>query len=171
MKGFARSETPSRFDSIEQQVYLSLWRSYDRLRAIEEELFERWDLTAQQYNVMRLLSAKHPNSVATTQLSQRLISRAPDITRMLDKLENRGWIRRERSTEDRRAVMVAITRQGLALLKKIAGPVKEMHVAQSGHLTVDQMRTLIGLLEVIRSPHEPDGSDWKHAGKSPLQLK
>lgn len=171
MKNPARSETPSRFDSIEQQVYLALWRSYDRLRAIEEELFDRWDLTAQQYNVMRLLASKHPHSVATTQLSQRLISRAPDITRMLDKLESQGWIRRERSTEDRRAVMVAITRQGLSLLTKIARPVKEMHVAQSGHLTVEQMRNLIGLLEAIRSPHEPDGSDWKHEVRTPLRQK
>ncbi|MFN6162303.1 MAG: MarR family winged helix-turn-helix transcriptional regulator [Planctomycetota bacterium] len=150
-----------RFDSPEQQVYLSLWRSYDRLRAIEEALFNRWNLTAQQYNVLRLLEAKHPEAIPTLQLSSKLISRAPDITRMLDKLETQGWIRRDRSSEDRRAVLVALTPKGLALVKEMASSVKQMHVAQVGHLTVDQTRSLLELLEVVRAPHEPMDSDWK----------
>ena len=150
-----------RFDSPEQQVYLSLWRSYDRLRAIEEALFNRWNLTAQQYNVLRLLEAKHPEAIPTLQLSSKLISRAPDITRMLDKLETQGWIRRDRSSEDRRAVLVALTPKGLALVKEMASSVKQMHVAQVGHLTVDQPRSLLELLEVVRAPHEPMDSDWK----------
>lgn len=150
-----------RFDSPQQQVYLSLWRTYDRLRALEESLFDRWNLTAQQYNVLRLLEGKHPAPIPTLQLSARLISRAPDITRMLDKLEFQGWIARERSTEDRRAVMVALTPKGVTLLKEIANPVKQMHVAQVGHLTVDQVRSLVELLDAVRAPHEPEGSDWK----------
>lgn len=150
-----------RFDSAQQQVYLSLWRTYDRLRAVEEAVFDRWSLTAQQYNVLRLLEARHPDPIPTLQLSARLISRAPDITRMLDKLEGEGWIRRERSSEDRRAVMVGLTQKGLALLREMEVSVKQMHVAQVGHLTVDQMRSLIELLRLVRSPHETDESDWK----------
>lgn len=150
-----------RFDSSQQQVYLSLWRTYDRLRALEEAVFDRWSLTAQQYNVLRLLEAKHPEPIPTLQLSARLISRAPDITRMLDKLEGEEWIRRERSSEDRRAVLVGLTQKGLALLREMEASVKQMHVAQVGHLTVDQMRSLIELLRLVRSPHETDESDWK----------
>lgn len=161
MGNLVNSAKKRRFDSAEQQVYLSLWRTYDRLRAIEEALFDRWNLTAQQYNVLRLLEAKHPEPMATLQLSAKLVSRAPDITRMLDKLEGQGWIVRERSSEDRRAVLVALTPKGLALLKEMAGPVKHMHVAQTGHLTVDQMRSLLELLEIARAPHEPVDSDWK----------
>lgn len=149
------------FDSPQQEVYLSMWRTYDRLRAIEEMLFDSWNVTAQQYNVLRLLEAKHPEPLPTLKLSALLISRAPDITRILDKLEEQGWIQRERSTLDRRAVMVALTPKGRHLLQEMAVQVKQMHVAQVGHLTVDQRQELLRLLEIVRAPHEPENSDWK----------
>src|SRR5678816_207074 len=79
-----------RFDSPQQEAYLNLWRTYDRLRLLEDELFARFDLTAQQYNALRLLRAAHPKKVATLSLAGRLVSRAPDITRLLDKLNERG---------------------------------------------------------------------------------
>ena len=126
-----------RFDSAEQEAYLALWRTYDRLRAIEDELFTRWDLTAQQYNVLRLIRADHPNPVPTLRLVGRLVSRAPDVTRMLDKLEARGLITRTRSTTDRRAVLVGITESGVALLDEIADPLRDCHARQLGHLTPD----------------------------------
>src|SRR6187401_59618 len=86
----------ARFDSPEQEVYLSLWRTYDRLKALEDELFARYELTAQQYNALRLLSAAHPEKLPTLVLARRLVSRAPDITRLVDRLEERGLIERER---------------------------------------------------------------------------
>ena len=91
-----RRRSVRRFDSIEQEAYLALWRTYDRLRAMEDELFSRWELTAQQYNVLRLLKADHPEPVPTLGLVSRLVSRAPDVTRMLDKLEVRKLITRSR---------------------------------------------------------------------------
>src|SRR6476646_7234205 len=84
------SET--RFDSPEQEAFLNLWRTYDRLRALEDELFGRFDLTPQQYNALRLLKAVYPDALPTLALAQRLVSRAPDITRMMDRLEQRGLI-------------------------------------------------------------------------------
>src|SRR2546429_6187982 len=94
MTGRATKHAPPRFDSLEQEVFLNLWRTYDRLRALEDELFARYDLTPQQYNVLRLLRAQHPGSMPTLGLADRLVSRAPDITRILDKLEGRGLIAR-----------------------------------------------------------------------------
>src|SRR6476469_1143603 len=91
------SASPARartFDSPEQEVFLNLWRTYDRLRELEDELFRRHDLTAQQYNALRLLRAVHPDGMPTLQLASRLISRAPDITRLLVKLEQRRLVRR-----------------------------------------------------------------------------
>ncbi|MFN5274165.1 MAG: MarR family transcriptional regulator, partial [Planctomycetota bacterium] len=74
----SQSEAKKRkFDSQQQEVYLSLWRTYDRLKALEDELFQSWDLTSQQYNVLRILQAASPKAVPTLQISQRLISRAP----------------------------------------------------------------------------------------------
>ena len=100
---------PVRFDSLEQEVFLNLWRTYDRLRALEDELFGQYDLTPQQYNVLRLLRGQHPQTIPTLTLADRLVSRAPDITRMLDKLEQRGLIVRERPADNRRVVFKART--------------------------------------------------------------
>src|SRR3982751_2267336 len=106
---------PQRFDSPQQEAYLNLWRTYDRLRLLEDELFGRHELTAQQYNALRLLKAAHPKKVATLHLAGRLVSRAPDITRLLDKLNERGLVDRERRADNRRVVHVGITDAGLAL--------------------------------------------------------
>src|SRR5207253_11363513 len=91
------------YDSLEQEAFLSLWRTYDRLRALEDELFARFDLTLQQYNALRLLRDDHPDLVPTLALADRLVTRAPDITRLLDKLEARGLIARSRKPGDRRS--------------------------------------------------------------------
>jgi DNA-binding MarR family transcriptional regulator len=156
-----RAPAVRRFDSPEQEAYLALWRAYDRLRALEDELFARWDLTAQQYNVLRLLRADHPEPVPTLRLVGRLVSRAPDVTRMLDKLEARGLISRTRSTADRRAVLVGITEPGVALLDEIADPLRDCHARQLGHLAPDELASLTALLKRARGPHEPDDSPWK----------
>ena len=94
----------SRFDSPEQEAFLNLWRTYDRLRALEDDLFARYDLTPQQYNALRLLRAEHPGTLQTLALADRLVSRAPDITRLLDKLEIRGLVGRDRLADNRRVV-------------------------------------------------------------------
>src|ERR1700676_5441314 len=107
------------FDSLEQEAFLNLWRTYDRLRAFEDELFSRFDLTPQQYNALRLLKSVDPNKLHTLDLAARLVSRAPDITRLLDKLEQRGLLERDRPAENRRVVRVGITAAGRALLEQL----------------------------------------------------
>jgi DNA-binding MarR family transcriptional regulator len=149
------------FDSLEQEVFLNLWRTYDRLRAHEDALFDRFDLTPQQYNVLRLLRAEHPASQPTLALADRLVSRAPDITRMLDKLEQRGLIARERPASDRRIVKIAITPGGISLLDTIAEPLRECHQQQLGHLPAGDLQQLAALLRAARLPHEPAASIWK----------
>ena len=152
--------TSLKFDSPAQEAYLALWRTYDRLKAIEDRLFEQWRLTPQQYNVLRLLRAAAPQPVPTLQLVTRLISKAPDITRMLDRLEANGWINRERSTSDRRTVMVSITDEGVLLLESIQEPLDQCHQEQMGHLEPEELETLCQLLRKVRAPHEPTGSSW-----------
>jgi DNA-binding MarR family transcriptional regulator len=150
-----------RFDSPQQEAYLHLWRTYDRLRALEDELFGRVGLTAQQYNALRLLRGEHPAALPTLNLAGRLVSRAPDITRLLDKLEARGLVRRERPADNRRVVRVAITAAGLALLADLDGPVRDCHLRQLGHLSADELTTLVGLLRKARLPHEEPGGPWQ----------
>jgi DNA-binding MarR family transcriptional regulator len=155
----AKRPATRRFDSPQQEAYLALWRTYDRLRAIEDELFARFDLTAQQYNLLRLLRGAY-EPVPTLTLAERLVSRAPDITRMLDKLEERKFLTRTRSAKDRRAVLVAISGRGTGLLDEIAEPLRECHEKQLGHLSAAELKSLTALLKAARAPHEAEGSPW-----------
>lgn len=150
-----------KFDSLHQEVYLNLWRTYDRLKAIEDELFSQFDLSAQQYNALRLLQASHPVTMPTLTLGARLISRAPDMTRMLDRLEERGLVCRERRPENRRVVEIGITPAGLKLLDDLSGAVQDCHKRQLGHLSAKDLKQLVELLQSVRRPHEEDGSLWR----------
>jgi DNA-binding MarR family transcriptional regulator len=150
-----------RFDSPQQEVYLNLWRTYDRLRILEDELFGRHDLTAQQYNALRVLRAAHPEAMPTLTLAAKLVSRAPDITRLLDKLKQRGLIGRERRAENRRVVRIGITDAGIILLDELAVEVRDCHMRQLSHLRASEMRTLVELLRKAREPHETEESNWK----------
>jgi DNA-binding MarR family transcriptional regulator len=149
------------FDSLEQQVFLNLWRSYDRLRTLEEELFSQYDLTPQQYNALRLLSGEHPNKLRTLDLAGRLVSRAPDITRLLDKLEQRGLIERDRPAANRRVVHIGITEAGLDLLRLLREPIRQCHARQLGHLSRKELNELTTLLRAARQPHEDAASSWR----------
>ena len=148
------------FDSLEQEVYLNLWRTYDRLRILEEELFNQYDLTPQQYNALRLLRGEHPETMPTLALAARLVSRAPDITRLLDKLEQRGLIDRDRRADNRRVVQVGITRAGLKLLKELDNLVRACNARQLGHLAKADLKCLASLLRAARQPHEDAQSSW-----------
>jgi len=155
------AQPTARFDSLEQEVFLNLWRTYDRLRSLEDELFSRYDLTPQQYNVLRLLKANHPDTLPTLVLANRLVSRAPDITRMLDKLEQRGLVVRDRPPDNRRMVRIGITESGVALVSEIAEPLRECHERQLGHLAPADLKRLAALLHSARQPHESEDSIWR----------
>ena len=148
------------FDSPQQEAFLNLWRTYDRLRQLEDELFSRHDLTPQQYNALRLLRGAHPGSLPTLALAARLVSRAPDITRMIDKLAQRGLVERDRRADNRRIVRVGITAAGLELLTTLDAPVRAFHARQLGHLTAEELESLTTLLQKARAPHEDPESTW-----------
>jgi DNA-binding MarR family transcriptional regulator len=155
-----KKRSARRFDSPQQEAFLNLWRTYDRLRALEDDLFVQHGLTAQQYNALRLLRGRHPRTLPTLDLAARLVSRAPDITRLLDKLAERGLIARERLAENRRVVQVGITRTGLDLLRQLDSVVRACHDRQLGHLSREQLNALIALLWAARRPHETPDSEW-----------
>jgi DNA-binding MarR family transcriptional regulator len=152
---------PRRFDSPEQEAYLGLWRTYERLRALEDDLFAKFDLTPQQYNALRLLRAVQPETLRMGELSERLISRGPDTTRLLDKLADRDLIQRVRPAENRREVRVGITTTGMALLNSLREPLRQCHAAQLGHLSKTRLRELTELLRDARMPHEAADSSWR----------
>jgi DNA-binding MarR family transcriptional regulator len=155
-----QARTERRFDSLEQEVFLGLWRTYDRLRVLEEELFGQYDLTPQQYNALRLLRSVHPKTIQTLDLASRLVSRAPDITRLLDKLEQRGLVVRGRPADNRRVVRIGITDAGLALQRALRDPVGQCHARQLGHLSRRELERLRASLRAARRPHEDASSNW-----------
>ena len=165
----ARRPTASpaaRFDSLEQEAYLQLWRTYDRLREIDERVFARRGISAQQYNALRVLRSVHPAGLATAALGARLVSRAPDMTRLLDKLEERGLVRRRRRADNRRVVDAWITPAGAAFVRRLAESVRRCGRDQLGHLDRPTLRTLIAILEEARRPHEADAdaTAWPGGG-------
>lgn len=156
----AVSASSRAFDSLEQEAYLQLWRTYDRLREIEDAMFRRHRVTAQQYNALRVLRSVRPGALPTSAIGGRLVSRAPDMTRLLDRLEERGLVRRQRSMASRRVVEVAITADGMALLSRIAADVRRCGREQLGHLDERSLRTLIAALKRAREPHETEADAW-----------
>jgi DNA-binding MarR family transcriptional regulator len=108
------------------------------------------DLSSNQYNVLRILRGA-PEGLACGEIGNRMITRDPDITRLLDRLEKRGLISRCRETKDRRMVMTRITPEGLNLLARLDEPVQQAHRDQLGHLGKERMRALAELLRDSRS--------------------
>jgi len=153
--------TGRRFDSPEQEAFLNLWRTYDLLKLLEDELFGRYDLTAQQYNALRLLKAAYPDKLPTLALAGQLVSRAPDITRLVDRLHERGLVVRERNLEDRRTVLLGISEPGRKLLADLNEEIRDCHARQLGHLSAHELETLAHLLKKARLPHEPVESTWR----------
>lgn len=152
---------PLPLDSHSQKVFLHLWKTYETLKGIESECLADFDISAQQYNVLRILKANHPEAVATMELSRQMISKSPDITRMLDRLELRKWIKRTRLRENRRVVNVLITAKGIALVNEMHQAIVQMHQRQVGHLKARDKDQLIELLKKTREPHQETGEGWQ----------
>jgi len=108
-------------------------------------------LTTNQYNVLRILRGSHPAKLACSDIAERMIDRDPDITRLVDRLETRGLVKRTRSRQDRRVVEVSISDKGLALVRGLDAHVQRMPKALLGHLGVERLRQLGGLLEAVIS--------------------
>jgi DNA-binding MarR family transcriptional regulator len=138
------------FASAEQEAHLNLLRTADALMRGFELLFKPHNLSGTQYNVLRILRGHGAEGCPCKMVGEELITRDPDITRLLDRLETRGLISRQRSTEDRRVVTARITQGGMEVLAALDGPVQELHKKQLGHMGSEELTSLIDLLEKAR---------------------
>jgi DNA-binding MarR family transcriptional regulator len=138
------------FASLEEEAYLSLERTTAVLRHHLAEQLKAFGITGTQLNVLRILRGAQPQGLCRNEIGERLVAQVPDVTRLLDRLEEAGLVSRERSAEDRRLVRTRITEEGLALLRRLDAPLLELHAAQLGHLSQEQLRTLIDLLAEVR---------------------
>jgi DNA-binding MarR family transcriptional regulator len=117
-------------------------------------LFKSVELTPTQYNALRILRGAGEDGLSCSEVSERMITRESDITRLLDRLENSGWIMRERPSTNRRLVLARITPAGLNLLSLLDEPLVAGHRRLVGHLGAEKLTQLIELLEEIRTPEE-----------------
>lgn len=133
----------------EESVFLDLLRTADVLSRRLAYVLKADDLSATQYNVLRILRGA-PLGLTCGEMGNRMITRDPDITRLLDRMEKRGLISRCRETKDRRMVLTRITPEGLKILARLDEPVQEAHRDQLGHLGQERLRALTELLRACR---------------------
>jgi DNA-binding MarR family transcriptional regulator len=138
---------------LEEEVFVDLLRTADRLSRAVVPVLKKENLSSTQYNVLRILRGA-PEGLPCGEIANRMISRDPDVTRLLDRLEKRGVVSRCRETEDRRTVLTRITPEGLKLLARLDEPVVATHRRQLGHLRRERLRILQGLLQAARGKVE-----------------
>jgi DNA-binding MarR family transcriptional regulator len=145
---------------LEAHVFVTLMRTADALSRGAEALLKPYSLSGTQYNILRILRGAGENGLACREVGCRLITRDPDITRLLDRMESRGLIARAREAQDRRVVKTRITAEGLRLLAKLDQPVRDLHRRQWRHFPAKQLRQLSNLLdrarEGLEETHPPD---------------
>src|ERR1700732_3661453 len=150
MKKSAQPENDRRHPCPEEAAFLDLLRTTDTLSRGLVKVLKTEDVSGTQYNVLRILRGS-PEGLPCGEIASRMITRDPDITRLLDRLEKRGLISRCRETKDRRMVMARITPEGLKLLARLDEPVQTAHRKQLGHLGRGRLRALTELLYFSRS--------------------
>ncbi|MFY9793348.1 MAG: MarR family transcriptional regulator [Candidatus Sulfotelmatobacter sp.] len=139
-----------RVGSSEEAVFLELLRTTDMLSRGLVQVLKIEDVSSTQYNVLRILRGA-PEGLPCGEIASRMITRDPDVTRLLDRLEKRELISRCRETEDRRTVRARIAPEGLKLLARLDEPVLAAHRKQLGHLGRQRLKALADLLRISRS--------------------
>ncbi|HYF38364.1 MAG TPA: MarR family transcriptional regulator [Gemmatimonadales bacterium] len=144
------------FRSLQEQVVINLMRT---ARVVEEgwaHYLKRTEgISVSQYNILRILRGARPQPAKISEVAERMITRDPDVTRLVDRLIKQGLVRRQRDTEDRRVVLVEITGAGLALLSRLDEPAGESTEAAMAGLNAQQLRTLDTLLNEVRAGIRP----------------
>lgn len=145
------------FDSPEQEANLNIARTADRFGICFARLFREYGLTPSQYNVLRTLRGEG-RPLPILEVADRMLAAVPGITGLIDRLEGMGLLARERSTEDRRVIFVAITAKGLQLLGRLDEPESALHRRLIGHLSPAELRELSRLLEKARQSLDEAGA-------------
>ena len=142
---------------MEDQTFIALLKAADTLAQEAEQLLKANRLTGAQYNVLRILRGAEPEGLACSTIGERMISHDPDMTRLLDRMEKRSLITRQRQSDDRRVVKTRITSSGLEILRRLEQPIRELHKHQFHHMPAARVRTLAGLLgEILQRSGEHD---------------
>ncbi|HEX8139798.1 MAG TPA: MarR family transcriptional regulator [Pyrinomonadaceae bacterium] len=138
------------FASLEEEVILNLARTAEYVGSRGAEVLKQAELTPTQYNALRILRGAGAEGLTCGEISERMVTKDSDITRLLDRLERRGLISRERPENNRRVVITRITDEGLRILAELDSPMQESHLKLAGHLGEQRLKALNELLEAMR---------------------
>jgi len=139
------------FRSREQEAYLSLLRTTDALQSSIEAKLQEFGLTGTQYNALRILRGAGSDGLPCSEIGERMITRDPDVTRLLNRLEKRGFVTRTRAKSDSRVIYGKISNAGLKLLREMDEPLEKFGREMLKHVAQDKLQHLIDLLELVRS--------------------
>ena len=138
------------FESLEQEAQLNIIRTGSLLLDDVEQFLKPYGVTATQYNVLRILRGAHPAGLCRNELRDRMLTRMPDVTRLLDRMEEVGLVARSRENEDRRMVRTHITAAGMKILDDVNDAAQQEQKRRFQSLNETQLKTLIELLTVVR---------------------
>ena len=142
------------FRSRGEEVVVALLRTADCVRRVVARTLEPYAITPQQYNVLRILRGAGEQGLPTLEIAERMIEQAPGVTRLLDRLEAKGLVRRERCRQDRRQVLCWLTPPGLELVEKLDAPIEMADLEAVAGLSLEDQERLLRLLDAIRAlPH------------------
>jgi DNA-binding MarR family transcriptional regulator len=139
------------FESLHQEATLNLLRTSDRLQIQFARLLRESALTPSQYNILRILRGEG-KPLPILEIASRTVTLVPGITGLVDRLQEAGFVQRQRCNEDRRVIYVVITDKGKEILRALDQPVLELHAKLLGHLTESELKELNRLLEKVRAP-------------------
>lgn len=132
--------------SPEKETVLRILEAADRVRRHFQRILEPHGLTVQQYNVLRILRGVGEDGLPTLEVGERMVEKTPGVTRLLDRLEKKGWVTRERCRRDRRQVLCRITDSARELLAELDGPITEGDKACAGGLSRGEQKQLQALI-------------------------
>jgi len=141
---------PQRALPLEDQAFILIQKTAESLAQAVEQFLKARGLTGTQYNVLRILRGAGPEGLGCSSIGEKMISHDPDMTRLLDRMEKRNLITRQRQSNDRRVVKTRITPRGLELLKRLDRPVHELHKQQFRHVSPRRLKALVELLDEVR---------------------
>ena len=139
------------FGSLEEEAALSIARTSAVLGHQVSQALKARGLTPSQYNVLRILRGAGPEGLCRNEVGARLVTQVPDVTRLLDRMEDTGLISRQRGSEDRRYVTTRVTRKGLDLVDQLDQPMRDLLQQQLGHVSKKTLRALIDALAELRA--------------------
>lgn len=138
------------FTSLQEEALLNIVRTSATITDEMEELLKSRGITNTQYNVLRILRGAEPEGLCRNELRDRMLTRMPDVTRLLDRMEEAGLVARSRDNEDRRLVSTRITDAGRKMVDDLDAPVRAFHKNRFAHVSEEQLQTLVDLLTLTR---------------------